>query len=65
MDPIESAKNAGAEPATMIGGARTKPGNHVDLQKKGAPEYVILLGSLVLDQSPFSWVTKRQQMLLL
>lgn len=43
MDPIESAKNAGAEPATMVGGARTKPGNHIDLQKKGAPEYVIWL----------------------
>ena len=41
MDPTESIKNAGVEPATMVGGDRTKPGNHIDIQKKGAPEYIV------------------------
>lgn len=38
MDPHEALKNAGAEQATMVGGARTKPSNYVPSAKEGAPE---------------------------
>lgn len=41
MEPKEPVMKAGIEPAVMVGGARTKPANHVDMQNKGAPEYAV------------------------
>jgi len=38
MDPQEALKNAGAEQATIVGGARTKPSNYVPSTKEGAAE---------------------------
>ena len=63
MEPKEPVMKAGIEPAVMVGGARTKPANHVDMQNKGAPEYAVSWSSLELDRSPFSWVVKVLQKL--
>ena len=43
MDPQEAVKNAGAEPATMVGGVRSKPSAHVSLHGDAAPEMNNLL----------------------
>ena len=41
MDIQDALKNAGAEQATMVGGARVKPSNHVPVATEAAPEYLL------------------------
>ena len=37
MEPKAALNNAGAEPAQVVGGARVKPGSHVDMEKGRQP----------------------------
>ena len=41
MDIQDALKTAGAEQATMVGGARVKPSNHVPIATEAASEYFI------------------------
>ena len=38
MDPKTALKNAGAEQANVVGGARTKPATYVPATKEASPE---------------------------
>ena len=41
MDPKTALKNAGAEQANVVGGARTKPATYVPAAKEASPEWVM------------------------
>ena len=54
MDPQENLKKVGAEQATMVGGARTKPANAAPQQKEAAPEYAFLHFLYLIECALFS-----------
>ncbi|KNB41397.1 hypothetical protein JH06_5248 [Blastocystis sp. subtype 4] len=43
MDPKTALKNAGAEQANVVGGARTKPATYVPAAKEASPEMKSIL----------------------